>query len=137
MCACVCCAHCGQAAFEMLLSGELIDAHTALQQGLITRVVEHDELAETTMRFARQVARPKARHAPAVRSVSFTMHMCALAEAQARINAHTGTRRGACTHIHVLASAQACGYEIVGVPLKRSLKKAFQNKQTNKQAVQT
>jgi enoyl-CoA hydratase/carnithine racemase len=45
----------------MLLSGELIDAETALRQGLITRVVEDDALAETTMRFARQVARRKAR----------------------------------------------------------------------------
>ena len=84
----------------MLLSGELIDAHTALQQGLITRVVEHDELAETTMRFARQVARPKARHAPADRFVSFTRHMRL---SRGSSGMHKRTHRHPHTHLHVLA----------------------------------
>jgi enoyl-CoA hydratase/carnithine racemase len=64
----------------MLLSGELIDAHTALQQGLITRVVEHDELAETTMRFARQVCRTP--ESPACARGSF----CVLYDAHAPLS---------------------------------------------------
>jgi enoyl-CoA hydratase/carnithine racemase len=43
-------------ALEMLLTGAPIDAQTAADWGLVNRVVEVDELAETTRALARQVA---------------------------------------------------------------------------------
>jgi enoyl-CoA hydratase/carnithine racemase len=39
-------------AFEMLLTGEFIDAHTALQQGLVNRVVPAAELDATVQTLA-------------------------------------------------------------------------------------
>jgi enoyl-CoA hydratase/carnithine racemase len=44
-----------QRASELLLTGEDISAQTALQWGLINRVVPHDKLMETAMTFARQI----------------------------------------------------------------------------------
>jgi enoyl-CoA hydratase/carnithine racemase len=43
-------------AFEMLLTGTPIDAATAADWGLVNRVVEPDELVETTRNLARQIA---------------------------------------------------------------------------------
>jgi enoyl-CoA hydratase/carnithine racemase len=43
-------------AMEMLLTGEPIDAPTALQWGLVSRVVEPDELMPTAMRMAERIA---------------------------------------------------------------------------------
>lgn len=45
-----------KAAMEMLLMGELVDAHTALRFGLLNRVVPADKLDETVMEFARSIA---------------------------------------------------------------------------------
>jgi len=42
-------------AMEMLLTGELIDAQTALAWGLVNRVVPHDALDATVDRFARAI----------------------------------------------------------------------------------
>tara|TARA_Y100001936_G_C16051157_1_gene657886 strand:- start:231 stop:1013 length:783 start_codon:yes stop_codon:yes gene_type:complete len=47
-------------AMEMLLTGDPIDADTALQWGLISRVVEPDELLPTAMQLANRIAS----HAP-------------------------------------------------------------------------
>ena len=47
-------------AMEMLLTGDPIDANTALQWGLISRVVEPDELLPTAMQLANRIAS----HAP-------------------------------------------------------------------------
>ncbi len=43
-------------ALEMLLTGTPIDAQTAADWGLVNRVVEVDELAETTLALGRQIA---------------------------------------------------------------------------------
>jgi enoyl-CoA hydratase/carnithine racemase len=43
-------------ALEMLLTGTPIDAQTAADWGLVNRVVEPDQLAETTRSLARQIA---------------------------------------------------------------------------------
>jgi enoyl-CoA hydratase/carnithine racemase len=43
-------------AMEMLLTGEPIDAPTALQWGLVSRVVEPDEVLPTAMRMAERIA---------------------------------------------------------------------------------
>jgi enoyl-CoA hydratase/carnithine racemase len=43
-------------AMEMLLTGELIDAGTALDWGLLNRVVPAEKLAEETEKLARQIA---------------------------------------------------------------------------------
>jgi enoyl-CoA hydratase/carnithine racemase len=43
-------------AMEMLLTGELIDAHKALEWGLVNRVVPGSSLEEETQRLARQIA---------------------------------------------------------------------------------
>jgi crotonobetainyl-CoA hydratase len=47
-------------AMEMLLTGDPIDAATALQWGLVSRVVEADELMPTAMKLAERIAE----HAP-------------------------------------------------------------------------
>jgi enoyl-CoA hydratase/carnithine racemase len=41
---------------EMLLTGELIDAHKALEWGLVNRVVAAASLEEETRKLARQIA---------------------------------------------------------------------------------
>jgi enoyl-CoA hydratase/carnithine racemase len=43
-------------AMEMLLTGELIDAHQALEWGLVNRVVPAASLEEETQKLARQIA---------------------------------------------------------------------------------
>jgi len=43
-------------AMEMLLTGELIDAHQALEWGLVNRVVPSSSLEEETQKLARQIA---------------------------------------------------------------------------------
>ena len=43
-------------AMEMLLTGEMIDARTAADWGLVNRVVEPNELAGETLRLARRIA---------------------------------------------------------------------------------
>ena len=43
-------------AMEMLLTGELVDAHKALEWGLVNRVVPAASLDEETNRLARQIA---------------------------------------------------------------------------------
>jgi enoyl-CoA hydratase/carnithine racemase len=43
-------------AMEMLLTGELIDAHKALEWGLVNRVVAAASLEEETLKLARQIA---------------------------------------------------------------------------------
>jgi enoyl-CoA hydratase/carnithine racemase len=43
-------------AMEMLLTGELIDAHKALEWGLVNRVVPGSSLEEETQKLARQIA---------------------------------------------------------------------------------
>jgi enoyl-CoA hydratase/carnithine racemase len=43
-------------AMEMLLTGEPIDAHTALAWGLVNRVVEPQRLHETALQLARRIA---------------------------------------------------------------------------------
>ena len=43
-------------AMEMLLTGELIDAHKALDWGLVNRVVPADQLERETLQLARQIA---------------------------------------------------------------------------------
>jgi enoyl-CoA hydratase/carnithine racemase len=43
-------------AMEMLLTGELIDAHQALEWGLVNRVVAAASLEEETLKLARQIA---------------------------------------------------------------------------------
>ena len=43
-------------AAELLLTGEVIDAHTAREWGLVSRVVSHDALQETAMELARKIA---------------------------------------------------------------------------------
>jgi enoyl-CoA hydratase len=43
-------------AMEMILTGEMIDAETALQTGLVNRVVAHDQLEAETMKIAEQIA---------------------------------------------------------------------------------
>ena len=45
-----------KAAMEMLLTGDMIDAETALQFGLVNRVVTPDDLTKTTMGLAKKVA---------------------------------------------------------------------------------
>ena len=45
-----------RAAFEMLVTGEFIDAHRARELGLVNRVVPPERLAEDTMALARLVA---------------------------------------------------------------------------------
>ncbi|MPZ99992.1 MAG: hypothetical protein GEU80_11800 [Dehalococcoidia bacterium] len=53
-------------AMEMLLTGDPIDAETALRAGLVSRVVPRDQMMETAMQLATRIAR----HAPlAVRAV--------------------------------------------------------------------
>lgn len=43
-------------AAELLFTGEIIDAATALKMGLVSRVVPHDELMETALGIARKIA---------------------------------------------------------------------------------
>ena len=43
-------------AMEMLLTGEMIDANTALQWGLVNRVVDPEELRATTLELAAKIA---------------------------------------------------------------------------------
>ena len=43
-------------AMEMLLTGEMIDARTAAEWGLINRVVESNELSSATLELARRIA---------------------------------------------------------------------------------
>src|SRR5262249_59852136 len=43
-------------AMEMLLTGDLIDAHKALDWGLVNRVVPSDQLESETLQLARQIA---------------------------------------------------------------------------------
>jgi enoyl-CoA hydratase/carnithine racemase len=43
-------------AMEMLLTGEMIDAATAVEYGLVNRVVPHDALTETVIQYARNIA---------------------------------------------------------------------------------
>lgn len=43
-------------AFEMLVTGDFVDAQTALQYGLINQVVPADKLDETIMEMARKIA---------------------------------------------------------------------------------
>lgn len=43
-------------AFEMLLTGEFIDASTALEKGLVNRLAEPDALNDATLEFARSIA---------------------------------------------------------------------------------
>ena len=47
-------------AFEMLMTGEFIDAATALEYGLVNRVVEPEALDDTVMALARNIARKPA-----------------------------------------------------------------------------
>ena len=47
-------------AFEMLMTGEFIDAESALEYGLVNRVVEPEALDETVMALARNIARKPA-----------------------------------------------------------------------------
>ena len=46
----------GKRAMEMLLAGEMIDAATALELGLVNRVVRHDELRAAVDAFAAMIA---------------------------------------------------------------------------------
>jgi enoyl-CoA hydratase/carnithine racemase len=43
-------------AMEMLLTGDVIDAHKALEWGLVNRVVPSDQLESETLQLARQIA---------------------------------------------------------------------------------
>ena len=43
-------------AMEMLLTGDMVDAHKALEWGLVNQVVPHDALDEATMSLARKIA---------------------------------------------------------------------------------
>src|SRR5262245_46311297 len=43
-------------AMEMLLTGDMVDAHKALEWGLVNQVVSHDALDEATMSLARKIA---------------------------------------------------------------------------------
>ena len=43
-------------AMEMLLTGDMVDAHKALEWGLVNQVVPHDTLDEATMALARKIA---------------------------------------------------------------------------------
>jgi enoyl-CoA hydratase len=43
-------------AMEMILTGDMIDAQTALQIGLVNRVVAHEELEAETMKLAEKIA---------------------------------------------------------------------------------
>jgi enoyl-CoA hydratase len=43
-------------AMEMILTGEMIDAETALRIGLVNRVVAHEELQAETMKLAEKIA---------------------------------------------------------------------------------
>jgi enoyl-CoA hydratase len=43
-------------AMEMILTGEMIDAQTALQIGLVNRVVPHEELSQKTLELAEKMA---------------------------------------------------------------------------------
>ncbi|MDE0310113.1 MAG: enoyl-CoA hydratase [Acidiferrobacterales bacterium] len=45
-----------KSAFEMLLTGEFINAEQAVEKGLINRTAEPDHLQEDTMKFARSIA---------------------------------------------------------------------------------
>jgi enoyl-CoA hydratase/carnithine racemase len=50
-----------KAAMEMLLLGDMVDAHRAMELGLVNRVVEPDETVNAAIALARQVAtKPKA-----------------------------------------------------------------------------
>jgi enoyl-CoA hydratase len=43
-------------AMEMILTGDMIDAQTALQIGLVNRVIPHEELEAETMKLAEKIA---------------------------------------------------------------------------------
>jgi enoyl-CoA hydratase/carnithine racemase len=43
-------------AMEMLLTGDMVDAHKALEWGLVNQVVPHDTLDDATMALARKIA---------------------------------------------------------------------------------
>ena len=45
-----------KAAMEMLLTGDMIDAESAVRHGLVNRVVPHDALMEETMALAERIA---------------------------------------------------------------------------------
>ena len=47
-------------AYELLMTGEFIDAPTALDYGLVNRVVAHNTLDDTGMTIAPNIARPPA-----------------------------------------------------------------------------
>lgn len=50
-----------KAAFEMLMTGDFIDAHTALREGLVNRVVPADELDDAVTALAARIcAKPRA-----------------------------------------------------------------------------
>jgi enoyl-CoA hydratase/carnithine racemase len=44
------------AALDLLITGRMLSAHEALRLGLVSRVVPHDELMETALRTARDIA---------------------------------------------------------------------------------
>ena len=44
-------------AYELMYSGDLLDAHAALEIGLVNRVVPHDSLMEETLAYARVIAK--------------------------------------------------------------------------------
>ena len=44
-------------AAELLFTGEVIDAQTALEMGLVSRCVPHDQLLETALAIATKIAR--------------------------------------------------------------------------------
>lgn len=46
----------GPKALEMMLTGDMIDAHRALELGLVSRVVPHDSLLEEAQALARRIA---------------------------------------------------------------------------------
>ena len=45
-----------QKALELIWSGDLFDAHAALEMGYVARVVPHDDLMKETLAYARQLA---------------------------------------------------------------------------------
>ena len=58
-------------ALEMLLTGDMIDAQTAADWGLVNRVVPRERLAEETLELATRIADARARTRIAVGKVAF------------------------------------------------------------------
>ena len=68
-------------AMDMILTGDSIDAETALRSGLVSRVVPHDELMETARQIASRIAEHNPLAVTAVREVANTTEDMSLPQA--------------------------------------------------------